>query len=58
MRILILGALAALAYAGDKDRNEWGEGVSFGTDWNAAIKEAKNTGRILFVYNGWERPDI
>jgi len=58
MRIAILLTLAALAYAGDKDKKEWAEGVVFGTDWEAAIKEAKNTGKILFIYNGWERPDI
>lgn len=58
MRILILVALAALVHAGDKDGKEWAEGVPFGTDWDAAIKQARNTGKILFIYNGWERPDI
>lgn len=57
MRTSILVAMAALAHAGP-DAKEWAEGVPFTTDWNAAIKEAKNTGRILFIYNGWERPDI
>ncbi len=55
MRILILAALAALAHAADK---EWAEGVPFTTDWNAAIKEARTTGKLLFIYNGWERPDV
>jgi hypothetical protein len=58
MRTLILVTLAALAYAGDKDKKEWAEDVPYGTDWEAAIKEARNTGKILFIYNGWERPDI
>lgn len=58
MRIQILVALTALAYAGDKDRSEWGDGVPYVTDWEAAIKQAKNTGKILFIYNGWERPGI
>jgi hypothetical protein len=57
MRILVLAALAALVRAGDNHK-EWAEGVPFGTDWDAAIKQAKNTGRILFIYNGWERPDV
>jgi hypothetical protein len=57
MRIAILMALATLVRAGD-DGKQWAEGVPLTTDWNAAIKEAKNTGRILFIYNGWERPDI
>jgi hypothetical protein len=59
VRTLLLAALsAALAHAGDKDSSEWAEGVPFVTDWDAAIKQAKNSGRILFIYNGWERPDI
>ncbi len=57
MRTSILLVLAALVRAGDEGK-EWAEGVPLMTDWNAAIKEAKNTGRILFIYNGWERPDI
>jgi len=57
MRVATLLILAALAQAG-ADGKEWAEGVPFTTDWNAAIKEAKNTGRIPFIYNGWERPDI
>jgi hypothetical protein len=55
MRLLALLALAGLAAAADK---EWAQGVPFTTDWDAAIKEARNTGRILLIYNGWERPDV
>jgi hypothetical protein len=56
MRILALVALSALVHAAE--RKEWADGVPYGTDWEAAIKEARNTGKILFIYNGWERPDI
>ena len=48
-------ALGAAALAGDK---EWAKGVTFTTDWKAAIREARNTGKILFIYNGWERAGI
>jgi hypothetical protein len=58
MRILAIAALAALVHAGDKDTKQWAEDVPFVTDWDAAIKEARNTGRILFIYNGWERPGV
>jgi len=46
---------APLTVAGDK---EWAEKTPFTTDWKAAIKEVTNTGKILFIYNGWERPGI
>ena len=53
--LLPAALLAPLALAGDK---EWGEKIPFTTDWKAAIKEATNTGRILFIYNGWERAGV
>ncbi len=42
-------------FAGD---GEWAPGVSYTTDWKAAIKEARQTGKILLIYNGWERRKI
>jgi len=48
--------LAAAAFAGDKD--EWAPEVPCTTEWKDAIREAKNTGRILFIYNGWQREKI
>jgi hypothetical protein len=54
----VLPALPALA-GGDKDKDkEWAEGVPYLTDWKAAIKEASNTGKILFIYNGWQREKV
>jgi hypothetical protein len=62
----VLPALPAIpaipALAGgvkDKDKDkEWAEGVPYLTDWKAAIKEASNTGKILFIYNGWQREKV
>ena len=53
--LLILSTLGATALAGDK---EWAPGISYTTDWKAAIKEARSTGKILFVYNGWQREKV
>ena len=52
---LALALLAPLALAG---KQEWAKGVPYTTDWKKAIKEAQNTGRILFIYNGWQREKI
>ena len=60
MRPLALASLVALASvvpAGEKT-GEWAKGITYTTDWQAAIKEARNTGKILFIYNGWEREKI
>ena len=40
------------------DKKEWAEGISYTTDWKAAIKEAKNTGKMILIYNGWQREKI
>ena len=48
--------LSATAWAADK--KEWAPGVAYTTDWKSAIKEARNTGKILFIYNGWQREKI
>ena len=37
---------------------EWAKGVSYTTDWAQAIKEVKQSGKMLFVVNGWERSGI
>lgn len=44
--------------AKDDKKAQWGEGVPFLTEWDDAIKEVRESGKMLFVYNGWERPDI
>ena len=49
----------ARASSGRQDKgHEWAKGVPYLTDFDAAIKQAKETGRILFIYNGWEGPNI
>ena len=52
---LVFFALASAGLAADK---EWAKGVPFTTDWDKAIKEIRSTGKILFVYNGWEREKV
>jgi len=52
---LALALLTAPALAGEK---EWAKGVPYTTDWEDAIREAKSTGKILMIYNGWEREKI
>ena len=69
MRLWIVSALSLLALtfalalhvapsqAKDKKgkaENVWAEGVPYVTDWDEAIKQAKTTGRLLFIYNGWK----
>ena len=62
---LVLGAaLAALIAAShpvvakDKTKGEWGKDIPYFTEFEPAIKEAKATGKILLIYNGWERDKI
>ena len=38
--------------------DEWVQGVSYTTDWKQAIKTVKQTGKMLFIYNGWKRSGI
>ena len=38
--------------------DEWVQGVSYTTDWKQAIKTAQQTGKMLFIYNGWKRSGI
>lgn len=49
--------LVSAAPAGDKDA-EWAKGVGYTTDWKKAIKTARETGKMIFVYNGWARSGI
>jgi len=51
---VVLGLSAAALAAGD----EWAKGVPVLTDWDKAIKQARTTGRILFIYNGWKGRNI
>ncbi len=60
--LAVTGALAAAlpAVAKDKDdgKHSWAEGIPFHTDFESAIKEVRETGKMLFIYNGWEREKI
>ena len=51
--LLFLGTTAIAA-----EKKEWAPGVPYTTDWKAAIKQAHNTGKILVIYNGWQREKI
>ena len=31
---------------------EWAKGIPFTTSWPDAIKQARETGKMLFIYNG------
>ncbi len=32
----------------------WIKGVPITTDWKKAIKRARESGKMLFIYNGWQ----
>ena len=55
--LLPLLLLAAPMSAKDK-KKEWANDISYTTSWEEAIKECRNTGKMLFIYNGWERAKI
>ena len=38
--------------------SEWVDGVAFTTEWKTAIKAVQQSGKMLFIYNGWERKGI
>ena len=38
--------------------DEWGKGVSFTKSWKEAISRARESGKMLFIYNGWERKGV
>ena len=54
-----LGAQKKTKKQGKKAKqDEWVSGVSYTTDWKQAIKTVKQTGKMLFIYNGWKRSGI
>lgn len=55
---LLCLALACAALPAQKTKKEWAPGVPYHVDWDDAIKEARRTGKMLFIYNGWERGGI
>lgn len=42
----------------NKNASEWVDGVAYTTDWKTAIKAVQQSGKMLFIYNGWERKGI
>ena len=36
----------------------WVDGVSYTTDWKTAIKAVQQSGKMLFIYNGWKGSGI
>ena len=55
---LLLGFALSAPLAEAKDKQEWAEGIPYLTDYDDAIALAKESGRMLLIYNGWERPNI
>ena len=41
-----------------KGKQTWGDGVPYTTDWEEAIKAARESGKMLLIYNGWEREKV
>jgi hypothetical protein len=60
MRPVVALALASPACLAQKKRADesWAEGVAYTTDWKIAIKSARESGRMLLIYNGWQRSGI
>ena len=58
MRVSITIALALLAVPAAAGETEWVKGVPYTTDFKAAIKQAHATGKILLIYNGWQREKV
>ena len=42
----------------NKNASQWVDGVAYTTDWNTAIKAVQQSGKMLFIYNGWQRNGI
>ena len=51
---MLCGGLSPAAAEG----TQWAEGVPYHTDYEQAIKQANETGRILLIYNGWKGDGI
>ncbi|MFQ5845017.1 MAG: hypothetical protein ACE5JG_08520 [Planctomycetota bacterium] len=58
MRKTLVALLLAAPLAHPARKDEWAKGIPYTTDWKAAIRQARETGKMLFIYNGWERSGI
>ena len=54
----LLCVAATNAQAQKGKGHEWVDGIAYTTDWKAAIKAVQQSGKMLFIYNGWERKGI
>jgi len=41
-----------------KQKDTWTKGVPYTTDWKKAIKAARESGKMIFIYNGWKNRNI
>ena len=60
MKKLLYGCVFAfLVFAAplsaDDSKDKWADDVPYLTDWEDAIKQARETGKMLFIYNGWKK---
>ena len=56
--VLAASLSGGLSPAQAGEATEWAAGVPYHTDYEQAIKLANETGRILLIYNGWQRDGI
>lgn len=56
--LLLASLLLSLIAPALRADDEWVKGVTYTTSWDEAIKEVKNTGKMLFIYNGWKREKV
>lgn len=62
MKFVLVTALACIGSAVGPSTagpdGEWAKGIPYTTDWKAAIRDVRQTGRMLLIYNGWQRSGI
>ncbi|MCA9322911.1 MAG: hypothetical protein KDB53_19375 [Planctomycetes bacterium] len=57
LTVLIAAALIGPVFAQKKD-GQWADDISYTTDWDGAIKAVQESGKMLFIYNGWKNEGI
>jgi len=55
---LLLLALSTVVAGARPADDQWADGVAYTTDWDDALSQVRESGKLLMIYNGWERPDI
>ena len=56
MRVMLPRLLLTLS--GAAGETEWVKGVPYTTDFKAAIKQAHSSGKLLLIYNSWQREKV